>query len=42
MFGASMSRVQSKDHRIGTYEIQKIYLSFLMMKYTSKTMDMID
>ena len=27
MFGASMSRVLSKDHRIGTYEIQKISLS---------------
>ena len=23
----SMNRIQSKDHRIGTYEINKIYLS---------------
>ena len=34
-----MSRIQSKDHKIGTYEISKI--SF-MIKYTSKTMDVID
>ena len=23
-----MNRIQSKDHRIGTYEVNKIYLSF--------------
>ena len=28
----SMSRIQSKYHRIGTYEIKKISLSCLMIK----------
>ena len=27
MFGYSMNRIQSKDYRIGTYEINKISLS---------------
>ena len=27
MFETSMNRIQSKDHRIGTYEINKISLS---------------
>ena len=34
-----MSRIQSKDHKIETYKINKI---FFMIKYTSKTMDVID
>ena len=38
----SMNRIQSKDHRIGTYEINKIFLSCLIIKYTSKTMDVMD
>ena len=37
----SMNRNQSKDHRIGTYEINKISLS-LMTKYISKAMDSMD
>ena len=32
----SMNRIQSNSHRIGTYEINK------MIKYTSKTMDMMN
>ena len=35
----SINRIQSKDSKIGTYEINKISL---MRKYTSKTMDVID
>ena len=38
----SMDRIQSKDHGIGTYEINKMSLSCLMTKYISKTMDMMD
>ena len=41
----SMNRIQSKDHKIGTYEINKIsrFLCLaLMIKYTSKTMDTMD
>ena len=37
-----MKAIQSKDHRIGTYEINKISLLVLMTKYISKTMDMMD
>ena len=37
----SMKRTQSKDHKYGAYEINKISLS-LMIKYTSKIMDVID
>ena len=36
----SINRIQSKNHRIGTYEINKISLSCLMINYVSKTMDM--
>ena len=32
-----MNRIQSKDHKIGTYEISKIFLSCFDEKYTSKT-----
>ena len=38
-FWYSMNRVQSKNHRMGKYEINKISLPCLI-KYTSKTMDM--
>ena len=38
----SVNRIQSKDHRIGTYEITKISLSYFEAKYISKTMDMMD
>ena len=38
----SMNRIQSKDHRIGTYEITKFHCLALMTKYISKTMDMMD
>ena len=37
----SMKRTQSKDHKYGAYEINKISLS-LMIKYTSKIMDAMD
>ena len=37
-----MNRIQSKDHRIRTYEINEISLSFFDNKYISKTMDTID
>ena len=40
----SMNRIQSKDHGIGNYEINKIsfFLFSLMIKYTSRTMDVTD
>ena len=38
----SINRIQSKDHRTGTYEINKISLLVLMTKYISKAMDMMD
>ena len=38
----SMNKIQSKDHRIRTYEINKIDLSAQMIKYTSKKMDVMD
>ena len=31
-----------KDHRIGTYEIKKFLYHALMIKHTSKTVDMMD
>ena len=31
----SMNRIQSKNHRIGTYEISKICLPCLMIQYIS-------
>ena len=31
-----------QDHRTETYEINKFFSSCLMIKYTSKTMDMMD
>ena len=37
-----MNRIQSKDHRIGTYEMNKVSLSLFDNKYKSKTMDMMD
>ena len=37
----SVNRIQSKDHIIGTYEINKISLSCLMTKYIFKSMDTI-
>ena len=37
----SVNRIQSKDHIIGTYEINKISLSCLMTKYIFKPMDTI-
>ena len=38
----SMHRIQSKDHRTGTYEINKILCHALMVKYIFKAMDVID
>ena len=38
----SMNRIQSKDHRIGTYELTKFHCLVLIINYTSKTMDMTD
>ena len=38
----SMNRIQSKDHKIRTYEINKISCLALMIKYTSKTLDVMD
>ena len=35
----SMNTIQSKDHRTGTYEINKIFCLALIIKYTSKIMD---
>ena len=42
MFETLMNRTQSKDHRIGTYEIKKFHCLILMTKYISKTIDMTD
>ena len=41
-FRHSINSIQSKDHRIGTYEINKISFFVLMIKYASKTMDVMD
>ena len=38
----SMKRIQSKDNRIGIYEINKIHCFSLMRKYILKTMDMMN
>ena len=39
----SMNRTQSKDHIIKMYEMYERFLDLaLMMKYTSKTMDVIE
>ena len=38
----SLNRVQSKDHKIGANQINKISLSRFDGKYISKTMDMTD
>ena len=39
----SMNKIQTKDHRIGTYNINKIFFAlFLMTKYIFKTMVMMD
>ena len=38
-----MNRIKSKDHRIGTYEINKIsFRSVPITKFVFKTMDMMD
>ena len=37
-----MNSIQIKNQIIRTYKIKKISLSFLMIKYTPKTLDMID
>ena len=37
-----MNMIQSKDHRIETYEINKISLSCFHDKYTFKTMNVMD
>ena len=37
-----MIRIQNKDHRTGTYESAIFLCLALMIKYTSKTMDVID
>ena len=37
-----MKRIQSKDHRIGIYEINKIHCFSLMRKYILKTMNMMN
>ena len=36
----SMNRIQSKNHKTGTYEIDKNFA--LTIKYISQTMDMMD
>ena len=41
-FRHSINRIQSKDHKIGTYEINKTFCLALMIKLTLKTMDVID
>ena len=38
----STNRIQSKDHRTGTYEIKKIHCPILLTKYMFKTMDIMD
>ena len=38
----SMTRIQRKNQRIGTYEIGKFHWPSLMTKYISKTIDMTD
>ena len=38
----SMNRTQSKNHRIGTYEIKKTFCHVLTIKHRSETMDMMD
>ena len=38
----SLNRIQSKVDKIKTYEINKILLLVLMVKCTSKTMDIMD
>ena len=38
----SMNKIQNKDHKTGTYETKNIYLFALMIKYTFKTMDVMD
>ena len=37
-----MNKIQNKDHRTGTYELNKILLSCFDDKYISKTMEMMD
>ena len=42
MYKTSMNKIQNKDHRLGTYEIDDSHCLVLMTKYISKTMDMKD
>ena len=37
-----MNEIQSKYHRLKTYEIKKTYLSCLINTYAPKPMDMVD
>ena len=37
-----MNTIESKNHRIGTYEVNKISLPCFYDKYILKTMDMMD
>ena len=41
-FRHSMNRIQSKNYRLEIHEINKILYRALMIKYTSKTIDMMD
>ena len=38
----SMNRIQSKNHKIGTYEINKFFFLALTIKCTFKIMDVMD
>ena len=42
MLRHSMNRIQSKDHRIGTYKIIKFHCLILMTKYIFKTIEKMD
>ena len=37
-----MNNIESKDHKIASYEINKLHYLVLMTKYILKTMDMMD
>ena len=37
-----MNRIQSNDHRIGIYDINRYLRLALMIKYSSKTMNVMD
>ena len=38
----STNRIQSKDHRTGTYEIKKIHCPIFLTQFMFKTMDIMD